>query len=71
MGNPLWVSRRPTRPTVPRVGARVLRLEERGDGAGGIRTPAPALGEHTDAVLAEAGLAPAEIAGLRQAGAIA
>ncbi|HEX6210687.1 MAG TPA: CoA transferase [Methylomirabilota bacterium] len=38
---------------------------------GGIRTPAPALGEHTDAVLAEAGLTPAEIAGLRQAGAIA
>jgi crotonobetainyl-CoA:carnitine CoA-transferase CaiB-like acyl-CoA transferase len=32
---------------------------------GGIRTPAPALGEHTDAVLAEAGLAPAEITALR------
>jgi len=38
---------------------------------GGIRTPAPALGEHTDAVLGEAGLAPAAIAGLREAGVIA
>jgi formyl-CoA transferase/CoA:oxalate CoA-transferase len=38
---------------------------------GGIRTPAPALGEHTDGVLAEAGLAPAEIAKLRAAGIIA
>ena len=37
---------------------------------GGIRTPAPALGEHTDAVLGEAGLAPAEIALLRQSGAV-
>ena len=32
---------------------------------GTLRTPAPALGEHTDAVLAEAGLAPADIARLR------
>jgi crotonobetainyl-CoA:carnitine CoA-transferase CaiB-like acyl-CoA transferase len=32
---------------------------------GGIRTPAPALGEHTDAVLAEAGLEPVEVARLR------
>ena len=38
---------------------------------GAWRRPAPALGEHTDAVLAEAGLAPDEIAGLRRAGAIA
>ena len=38
---------------------------------GTLRTPSPALGEHTDAVLAEAGLAPDEIAGLRRAGAIA
>ena len=29
------------------------------------RTPAPALGEHTDVVLAEAGLEPAEVARLR------
>jgi crotonobetainyl-CoA:carnitine CoA-transferase CaiB-like acyl-CoA transferase len=35
---------------------------------GGIRTPAPALGEHTDAVLAEAGLTPDAIAGLRASG---
>ena len=32
---------------------------------GGIRTPAPALGEHTDAVLTEAGLEPVEVARLR------
>jgi formyl-CoA transferase len=38
---------------------------------GGIRTPAPALGEHTDLVLGEAGVAPAEIARLRRLGAIA
>ena len=37
---------------------------------GGIRTPAPALGEHTDAVLGEAGLAPAEIAKLRESGVV-
>jgi len=37
---------------------------------GGIRTPAPGLGEHTDIVLAEAGLTPDEIAGLRKSGAI-
>jgi alpha-methylacyl-CoA racemase len=35
------------------------------------RAPAPALGEHTDAVLAEAGYAPAEIAALRSDGAVA
>ena len=32
---------------------------------GGIRTPAPALGEHTDAVLTEAGLESVEVARLR------
>jgi crotonobetainyl-CoA:carnitine CoA-transferase CaiB-like acyl-CoA transferase len=37
---------------------------------GGIRTPAPGLGEHTDVVLGEAGLTPDEIAGLRKSGAI-
>jgi crotonobetainyl-CoA:carnitine CoA-transferase CaiB-like acyl-CoA transferase len=37
---------------------------------GGIRTPAPGLGEHTDVVLGEAGLTPDEIAGLRRSGAI-
>jgi crotonobetainyl-CoA:carnitine CoA-transferase CaiB-like acyl-CoA transferase len=37
---------------------------------GGIRTPAPALGEHTDSVLTEAGLAPAEVARLRSSGVI-
>jgi formyl-CoA transferase/CoA:oxalate CoA-transferase len=37
---------------------------------GGIRTPAPALGEHTDTVLTEAGLAPAEVARLRSSGVI-
>jgi formyl-CoA transferase/CoA:oxalate CoA-transferase len=38
---------------------------------GGIRTPAPALGEHTDAVLGECGVAPEEIARLRALGAVA
>jgi crotonobetainyl-CoA:carnitine CoA-transferase CaiB-like acyl-CoA transferase len=38
---------------------------------GGLRTPAPALGEHTDAVLAECGLGTAEIAQLRLSGVIA
>jgi crotonobetainyl-CoA:carnitine CoA-transferase CaiB-like acyl-CoA transferase len=38
---------------------------------GRIRRPAPGLGEHTDEVLAEAGYDPAEIAALREAGAIA
>jgi crotonobetainyl-CoA:carnitine CoA-transferase CaiB-like acyl-CoA transferase len=38
---------------------------------GGIRTPAPALGEHTDVVLAEAGLTPEAIAGLRVSGVVA
>ena len=33
---------------------------------GGIRTPSPALGEHTDAVLGEAGVAPSELAELRR-----
>jgi crotonobetainyl-CoA:carnitine CoA-transferase CaiB-like acyl-CoA transferase len=38
---------------------------------GGIRTPAPALGEHTDAVLAEAGLTADEIGRLRASGVVA
>ena len=33
-------------------------------------TPAPAMGADTDAILSEAGFAPAEIAQLREAGAI-
>ena len=37
---------------------------------GEIRTPAPGLGEHTDTVLSQAGLSPAEIASLRQSGTI-
>ena len=37
---------------------------------GTIRAPAPALGEHTAAVLAEAGLTATEIAALRKAGVI-
>jgi crotonobetainyl-CoA:carnitine CoA-transferase CaiB-like acyl-CoA transferase len=37
---------------------------------GGIRTPAPGLGEHTDVVLGEAGLTVNQIAGLRKSGAI-
>jgi crotonobetainyl-CoA:carnitine CoA-transferase CaiB-like acyl-CoA transferase len=38
---------------------------------GAIRTPAPALGEHSDAVLAEAGLDPTEVARLRALGVVA
>ena len=38
---------------------------------GGIRTPAPALGEHTEAVLREAGLEAAEIARLRSLSVVA
>lgn len=34
------------------------------------RLPAPGIGQHTDDILAGAGLAPAEIAGLREAGAV-
>ena len=37
---------------------------------GEIRTPAPGLGEHTDTVLSQAGLSPAEIASLRKSGTI-
>jgi crotonobetainyl-CoA:carnitine CoA-transferase CaiB-like acyl-CoA transferase len=36
-----------------------------------VRAPGPALGEHTDQVLTEAGFAPEEIAALHQAGAVA
>ena len=36
-----------------------------------LRRGAPTLGEHTDALLAEAGFPPAEIAALRAAGAVA
>jgi crotonobetainyl-CoA:carnitine CoA-transferase CaiB-like acyl-CoA transferase len=38
---------------------------------GTLRTAAPALGEHTDAVLAEAGLGTAEISRRRTAGIVA
>ena len=38
---------------------------------GALRTPAPALGQHTDAVLVESGLAPDEIAALRRSGVVA
>jgi formyl-CoA transferase/CoA:oxalate CoA-transferase len=37
---------------------------------GGIRAPAPGLGEHTDAVLTEAGLTAADLADLRKSGTI-
>jgi crotonobetainyl-CoA:carnitine CoA-transferase CaiB-like acyl-CoA transferase len=37
---------------------------------GGIRTPAPGLGEHTDIVLTEAGLSPVEVENLRVRGVI-
>ena len=37
---------------------------------GGVRTGAPELGEHTDAILAEAGVAPDEAVALRESGAV-
>ncbi len=40
------------------------------DTPGSVRTPAPLLGQHTDDVLAEFGYADADIAGLRQSGAL-
>lgn len=40
------------------------------DTPGSVRTPAPLLGQHTDEVLAEFGCADAEIAALRQSGAL-
>ena len=50
---------------------RQARPAERFDGTpSAIQRPAPRLGEHTDEVLAEVGLAPAEIEALRAAGAI-
>jgi crotonobetainyl-CoA:carnitine CoA-transferase CaiB-like acyl-CoA transferase len=33
---------------------------------GGVRTPAPEAGEHTDAILAELGYSPSDIAALRR-----
>ena len=41
------------------------------DSPGAIRRPAPTLGEHTDEVLAEAGMSEQEIAELRESGAVA
>ncbi len=57
---------------VPRAGrlrtlASPIRLSAT---PGTIRTPAPALGEHTDAVLGEAGVPPAEVARLRALGVV-
>ena len=40
------------------------------DTPGGIRTPSPGLGEHTDAVLTEAGLTSGELSTLRSRGVI-
>jgi crotonobetainyl-CoA:carnitine CoA-transferase CaiB-like acyl-CoA transferase len=37
---------------------------------GSVRTPAPTLGQHTDAILAEHGYAPGDISGLRERGAV-
>jgi crotonobetainyl-CoA:carnitine CoA-transferase CaiB-like acyl-CoA transferase len=56
-------------PVVGRV--RQPRPAEQLDGTpSAIRRPAPRLGEHTDEVLAEAGLDPHEIAALRAGGAL-
>src|SRR5262249_62179055 len=76
----------PAPPRAPRTAASRLLVEQEHPRAGrfrtldtpirfdrtpgGIRTPAPGLGEHTDAVLTEAGLRPADLADLRKSGAI-
>jgi crotonobetainyl-CoA:carnitine CoA-transferase CaiB-like acyl-CoA transferase len=52
------------RRTVPGVPWRLT------NGANGLRRPAPLLGQHTDEVLAELGLTPAEIVSLRASGAL-
>jgi len=44
-----------------------IRLSET---PGGVRTPAPLLGQHTDAVLAELGYEASSIQGLRERGVI-
>jgi crotonobetainyl-CoA:carnitine CoA-transferase CaiB-like acyl-CoA transferase len=56
----------------PTLGAvRVLGVPVRLTGTPGAAAgPPPALGEHTDAILAEAGLPPTEIARLRQIGVV-
>lgn len=51
-----------------RIANTPLRFSESGVG---VRHRAPLLGEHTDAILGEFGFAPAEVAGLRAAGAVA
>jgi crotonobetainyl-CoA:carnitine CoA-transferase CaiB-like acyl-CoA transferase len=56
-------------PHPARPGFRVLANPIRLDGERLPSRPAPALGEHTDALLGEAGLTPGEIAALRAAGA--
>ena len=57
--------------TIEGTGERVLAAPIRIDGPTGASStaasPAPALGEHTDALLAEAGFDPAEVTALRDA----
>jgi len=54
-------------PDMPRTLSNPIRL---GFAEQQVARPAPALGEHSDQVLAEAGLSPDEIAGLRRLGAV-
>lgn len=55
-------------PAIPRTIANPLRFDFADQRPA---TPAPELGEHTDAILQEIGASPAEIAALRAAGAVA
>ena len=54
-------------PEMPRTLANPIKL---GFAEPRIANPAPALGQHTDQILAEAGLSESEIASLRQSGAV-
>ena len=54
-------------PEMPRTLANPIRL---GFAEQQVARPAPALGQHSDEILAEAGLSPDEIAGLRKSGAV-
>jgi crotonobetainyl-CoA:carnitine CoA-transferase CaiB-like acyl-CoA transferase len=62
-----YLAKHPTHPTA-RLACAPMQFD---DGMVEVRTPAPAIGEHTDEVLSALGYDDAELATLRKAGAIA